>query len=429
MYIIERGLIAGIFIIVIVLLRKFLIYRAPKYTVMVLWVIIILRLIMPFYIQPDFKIPEKDFLKNSTGSILSRLNLYIYNFEDNFNFRFPRLYQYITILIIGIYVILHIHWQIKRLRQSTKVDCGEEIKDWIESNFSKRKIVILKNSNIKTPITYGLFKPKIIFPKNVLDNANINLKYILEHELIHIKRFDQIWKIVINIIICVYWFNPLVWVMYKYINRDLEITCDKEVLDKLGYKIKKEYIETILFLSQKENDFKDFASGFGIHPTRERIKAIVEYKKSRVLSRIISVITVLFFMLSFVKSEGYGKIPKTIENYTEEDDGDLIQHSMSEHDILDSYDNESYSFKMNSLTTGDYNQFRTEIHSTSSPGDKKEYKLVITEGGEEIYSKIYRNDINITTINAKHGKKYKITILNMADTIFTYDIEITRKRK
>ena len=91
MYIIERGLIAGIFIAVIVLLRKFLIYRAPKYTVMVLWVIIILRLITPFYIQPDFKIPEKDFLKNSTGSILSRLNLYIYNFEDNFNFRFPRL--------------------------------------------------------------------------------------------------------------------------------------------------------------------------------------------------------------------------------------------------------------------------------------------------------------------------------------------------
>ena len=60
------------------------------------------------------------------------------------------------------------------------------------------------------------------------------LRYVLEHEFVHIRRFDALWKLLLLAAACAHWFNPLVWVMYVLANRDLELSCDETVVRRFG---------------------------------------------------------------------------------------------------------------------------------------------------------------------------------------------------
>ena len=90
-------------------------------------------------------------------------------------------------------------------------------------------------------LTYGVFHPVILMPKQT-DWKNINqLRYIFSHEYVHIYRFDTIAKLIATYALCIHWFNPLVWVMYILFNRDIELACDESVIRQFGDKSKSAY--------------------------------------------------------------------------------------------------------------------------------------------------------------------------------------------
>ena len=136
------------------------------------------------------------------------------------------------------------------------------------------------SDKVLSPAVYGIIKPRIILPATV---STSDINYILEHERIHIRRLDNLWRVIAVITSCVHWFNPLVWIFLKYFLTDMELACDAGVLKKLGEGGKKTYAITLLSCSTGKTYY---ASAFAGAKTKLRIENILSYKKLTLASGI-----------------------------------------------------------------------------------------------------------------------------------------------
>ena len=139
---------------------------------------------------------------------------------------------------------------------------------------------IYSSDKVLSPAVYGIIKPRIILPANIADN---NLDYILKHERIHIKRRDNLWRVIAVITACIHWFNPLVWIFLKCFLTDMELACDAAVLKKIGDDEKKAYASALLSFSAGKTYY---ASAFGGAKTKLRIENILSYKKLTLFSAL-----------------------------------------------------------------------------------------------------------------------------------------------
>ena len=142
----------------------------------------------------------------------------------------------------------------------------------------KLKNNIYISDKIKTPAVYGIIKPKIILP---IEYQESELNYILMHENAHIKRKDNLVRLLAFIIVCLHWFNPFVWLLLKLLYSDIELACDESVLSNCDETERKEYAYTLLSTAEKTNVF---AASFGGSKIRIRIENILSYKKISVFS-------------------------------------------------------------------------------------------------------------------------------------------------
>ncbi len=147
---------------------------------------------------------------------------------------------------------------------------------------NKRTITFLESDRLSTPITYGLLKPKIIFPK-AMSHSPKELHYVLTHEMIHIQYYHVFWKKAALLLVCIYWFNPLVWLMYHFINKDIELACDEKVLKQVGQDEKEYYALSLLHLAAKEKNFWTLSSAFGKNAIEERIISIMKKRNTSLL--------------------------------------------------------------------------------------------------------------------------------------------------
>ena len=129
------------------------------------------------------------------------------------------------------------------------------------------------SDKIKTPALYGIIKPKIILP---IEYEASELKYILLHERAHMKRKDNLLRLLSLVVVCLHWFNPLAWLMLKLLYSDIELVCDELVLSKCNEAERKEYAYTLLHAAEKTNVF---AASFGGAKIRLRIENVLSYKK------------------------------------------------------------------------------------------------------------------------------------------------------
>lgn len=99
---------------------------------------------------------------------------------------------------------------------------------------------------ISSPLTFGVLRPVILVPKKTDWTDETALRYVLEHEFVHIQRFDVLSKLLLIAAVCVHRFNPLVWVMYVLANRDLELSCDETVLRRFGGDVRAAYARVLI---------------------------------------------------------------------------------------------------------------------------------------------------------------------------------------
>lgn len=132
---------------------------------------------------------------------------------------------------------------------------GHEYTDkWLsEHKLLRRRITVRSFDGIVSPLTYGIFSPVILFPGNYDQLSEDELNIILTHEYVHIKRFDAAFKLVLTAALCVYWFDPFVWLMYILANRDIEFACDEAVLCRLGSGERQLYARTLVRMEELKN--------------------------------------------------------------------------------------------------------------------------------------------------------------------------------
>ena len=102
---------------------------------------------------------------------------------------------------------------------------------------------IYKANNIDSPFVLGLIKPKIYLPVSLLESEK---EYIVLHDKTHIKRFDHIIRFISYLVLCIHWFNPLVWIAFWISGEDMEMSCDEAVISQLGENVKKDYSQSLL---------------------------------------------------------------------------------------------------------------------------------------------------------------------------------------
>ena len=140
----------------------------------------------------------------------------------------------------------------------------------------KYKDNIYECDDIASPFVMGVFRPRIYIPFRLREDER---EYIIKHEQYHLRRKDNIVKILAVFLTTVYWFHPLVWVSYFLMVRDMEMSCDEQVLTAMEVDVRKEYSETLLAFATNKRRFAMGILSFGESDAKRRIKHILQFKK------------------------------------------------------------------------------------------------------------------------------------------------------
>lgn len=175
-------------------------------------------------------------------------------------------------------------------------DCEEKLK--IET-----RVELSCNPLIASPMLIGFFRPRIILPAHEWKDKE--LSYIFVHELIHYKQRDMFYKWLIQLVVCVHWFNPFVYLLEKEVNKSCELSCDEIVLSVLDDSAKREYGDTLISFYKSNNLYKSSLASVtlteGAEQLKERLGAIMKFrKKSKVIIAITAIFTIAVCICFFV---------------------------------------------------------------------------------------------------------------------------------
>jgi beta-lactamase regulating signal transducer with metallopeptidase domain len=160
---------------------------------------------------------------------------------------------------------------------------------------------IYQGSMVDTPTVYGILHPRIVLPQGE------NLEYqeqVLLHERIHIRRLDNLWRMLAILTACIHWFNPLVWFFLKSFMNDCELACDAKAVKHMKEEERKDYARALLALASKEKTV--FSTAFGSSRVKIRIRSVLSYRKLTALSTSIFLLmaVVIAFILLTNKAVG-----------------------------------------------------------------------------------------------------------------------------
>ncbi len=145
--------------------------------------------------------------------------------------------------------------------------------------------------SIETPFVFGLIKPRIYLPENI---SAEDRPYIIAHEQTHIDRKDYIVKLIAMAALCIHWFNPMVWLSYRLMTKDMELSCDEKALGSFDSDVKKAYANALLNISLKQNRLSlGGVLSFGESNIKSRIKGVLGAKKPKVIAIVSAVIAVV----------------------------------------------------------------------------------------------------------------------------------------
>ena len=288
----------GVLILFIVVIRALAIHRLPKTTFLALWMIAALRLLLPLSIPMPFKIHiDLDVFSDVVQKLPS----------GNIGFPIPgesrhaydtgavvsspaaeRISIFVILWLVGV-LLLALYFSISYLRSMRKFrmsvpDNTPYIREWLNAHQIVRPIEVRSSDLISSPLTYGILHPVILLPKKLDRNDQAALQYVLTHEYVHIRRFDAITKILFAAVLCIHWFNPLVWGMYVLANRDTELSCDAWVIRMTGVKNRSSYALMLIKMEEKRSGMSALYSHFGKNAISERIEAIMKFKKTSILA-------------------------------------------------------------------------------------------------------------------------------------------------
>jgi bla regulator protein BlaR1 len=166
------------------------------------------------------------------------------------------------------------------------------VEQWIGAHKLRRPIAVRQSDKITAPLAYGVLRPVILLPKSTDWNDRETLDYVLTHEWVHIRRFDGLLKLALTAALCLHWFNPLVWAMALFANRDIELACDEAVLKRLGREARTGYALALLGMEERKSGLSLAGSHFSKNSLEERIKAMMKQKKTSLAALLAALVLI-----------------------------------------------------------------------------------------------------------------------------------------
>ena len=318
MSLLQMSFLGTVIILLIVVLRAVLINRLPKKTFLILWWIALIRLLVPFSIKSVTSIYSllqsiySDINPVRTAQTTTFLPIHgnMPEIANGLSDAMVQRTESISILSViwlaglllcfGFFAVSYIKCY-REFRFSLPVE-NDILEAWKEKHPLKRSLSIRQTETIAAPLSYGVIRPVILMPKNTEWKNIYQLRYVLEHEYVHIRRLDMLTKLIMIAAVCIHWFNPLVWVMYILFNRDLELSCDETVVRRFGMDIKSVYATALISMEEKKSGLTPLCNSFSKNAIEERIRAIMKIKKTSKFAVIISAVLVICVTGGFATS-------------------------------------------------------------------------------------------------------------------------------
>ena len=298
--ILNMSIIASIVALAVMLART-LLKKSPKIFSYALWGVVMFRLIFPFSIESIFSlmpvstsiIPQEivTFQNPGVQSIDTPISVAAYNAmpiirqESEANLIVTVIEVAGYVWLIG-FVILLAYAALGYLNLKRRICFATLVRD-----------NIYETDRIKSPFVLGFIRPKIYFPTNI-DPSRYD--YILKHEQIHIQRRDYLIKPFAYIVFALHWFNPLMWIAYFLMSKDMEMSCDEAVLRKTDMDIRRDYSTSLLSFSTKSaNLLNPIAFSVGAGNIKERIVNVLCFKRTANWVTVLSVMVVALLLVGF----------------------------------------------------------------------------------------------------------------------------------
>ena len=295
--------ISASWLVLAVLILRFVLKKAPKWINVLLWGIVAIRLICPFFFESTLSlIPSAETIplnigmdttptinsgisaiNNAVNPIISQSNTPMAGASVNLLQITIGIYEYIWIfgmIALALYTAIS-YWRLRR-----KVDTAVRYKD-----------NIFQSENVSFPFVLGIIKPRIYLPFKM--NGQY-LEYVVAHEQAHICRKDHWWKPLGFLLLMIHWFNPLMWLAYVLLCRDIELACDERVIKELGNEQRGDYTQALVACSVNRRMIAACPLAFGEVSVKERVKSVMNYKKPAFWVIIISVIVCVGVAVCFL---------------------------------------------------------------------------------------------------------------------------------
>lgn len=329
-------------VILVVLLARLLLKKAPKVFSYVLWAVVLFRLLCPVTfeaavsIMPEMASVSQDYsLSEAPISMLGAAEAAYHAVGDAVNgglgvqdirttekdgegrTKYVGSLWWDVWILFGQYVwvagigVMLLYSAVSYLKIRKKLLVVVPLRD-----------NIFLADDIKSPFVVGLFRPKIYLPCNLEEKEQ---EYIILHEQYHIKRLDHIIKALAFLALAIHWFNPLVWVAFILASKDMEMSCDEAVIGKIGDDVRADYSASLLTLATGRRIIAGTPLAFGEGDTKGRIRNLANWRKPAFWVVLISVVACIALAVGLLTNPGPAReFPINGSNVSELDTEQII---------------------------------------------------------------------------------------------------------
>ena len=413
MSLLQMSFSGAVFITAVVMIRAAAINKLPKKTFLVLWELVMVRLLIPFSIPSvfsvytlvthglssaalpevttDYNMPVVEGVFAATGGmeqppadILSSVSLWF-------------IVWCAGMIPAALFFVISYLRCLMEFRTALPVR-SHYVEKWLEQQTLKRPVLVRQSDRISTPLTYGIFRPVILMPKKTDWKNEKQLQYILTHEYVHIYRYDTVTKLLAACALCVHWFNPFVWVMYRLFNRDIELACDESVIRQFGEKSKSAYSLMLINMEAAKSGLLPFCNNFSKNAVEERITAIMKMKKTSLFAICIAAMLIVGVTTTFATSAaGSDRESNTVQgtDFSDEEFDKLLSEPDTGRGGQETIEEEQESREYPNGTEEDYRsllELKTADYQTRSVAD---FNMDLLEWANESYERMERINIDI----------------------------------
>ena len=307
----QMSLTGGVMIAVSTLLRALAMNHVPKKTFLALWGAALVRLLVPVSLPSPLSVysllaRERAARLPEVAAVVTRLPSAIPAGPASAQETAASLSVWSIVWIAGallcaaFFAVAYCKCR-REFRMSLPVD-NRFTRRWLAEHPLRRRLAIRQSDRVSSPLTFGVLRPVILMPKAIDWTDERALAYVLEHEFVHIRRFDALWKLLLIAAACAHWFNPLVWAMYVLANRDLELSCDETVVRRFGG-ARASYARVLIGMEAERSGFAPLCNHFSRTAIEERITAIMKTKKITFLSLLLAAALIAGTVTVFATTE------------------------------------------------------------------------------------------------------------------------------